>query len=70
MRQLLYLCTKIVHFTFNSKIYIQNDDIAVGPPRGPVLASFFMVGLKTVVIPNFSSKLSFWKRFIDDSICL
>ena len=28
-----------------------------------------MVELETVLIPNFSSKLSSWRRFVDDSIC-
>ena len=43
MRELLYLCTKNVHFTFNNKIYIQNDGVAMGSPLGPVLANIFMV---------------------------
>ena len=45
-----YLCTKNVHFTFNNKIYIQNDDAAIGSPLGPVLANVFMVELETALI--------------------
>ena len=34
---LLNLCTKIVHFTFDGNIYVQNDSVAMGSPLGPVL---------------------------------
>ena len=45
-----YLWTKNVYFTFNNKIYIQNDDAAMGSPLGPVLAKVFMVELETALI--------------------
>ena len=69
MRELLYLCTKNVHFTFNNKIYIQNVGVAMGPPLGPLLTNIFMVELETALITNLSSKLSSWRRLVDDSIC-
>ena len=56
IRELLYLCTKNVQFTFNNKIYIQNDGVAMGSPLGLVLANIFTVELETALIPNFSSK--------------
>ena len=52
MRELLYLCTKNVHFALNNKIYIQNEGVAMGSPLGPVLANVFKVELETVSIPN------------------
>ena len=55
---------------FNNKIYIQNDGVVMGSPSGSVLANIFMVELEAALIANFSSKLCFWKRFVDDSICL
>ena len=39
MCELLYLCMKNVHFTFNNKIYIQNDGLAMGSPLGLVLTN-------------------------------
>ena len=52
MRELLYLCTKNVHFALNNKIYIQNEGVVMGSPLGPVLAIVFKVELETVSIPN------------------
>ena len=34
--EFLYLCTKNAHFTFNNKIYIENDGAAMGSPLGPI----------------------------------
>ena len=70
MRELLYLLTKNVYFMFNNKIYIQNDSVVMGSLLGSVLANMFMVEVEAALIANFSSKLCFWKRFVDDSICL
>ena len=58
-----------MHFTFNNKIYIQNDGVAIGSPLGPVLRNIFMVELETALTTNLSSKLSSWRQFVDDSIC-
>ena len=55
---------------FNSKIYIQNYGVVMGSPLGSVLANTFMVELEAALIANLTSKLCFWKRFVDDSICL
>ena len=48
-----------MQFTFNNKIYIQNDGVAVGSPLDTVLANLFMVKLETALIQNLSGKLSF-----------
>ena len=67
MRELLYICTKNVHFTFSNTICNQNDGVAMGSPLGPV-ANVFIVELETALIPNLSSKLSSWRRFVDGII--
>ena len=36
MKELLILCTKNVHFTFDNVIKVQNDGVAMGSPLGPV----------------------------------
>ena len=57
MKELLILCTKNVHFTFNNETYIQVDGVAMASLLGPVLANIFMVKLQTSVIPNLSNKV-------------
>ena len=69
MKELLFLCTKNVHFTFNNQIYIQLDGVLMGSPLGPVLANIFMLELETSIIPNLNDKIKLWKRFVDDTYC-
>ena len=45
LKELLYLCTKHVHFKFNNEIYIQCDGVPMGSPFGPLLANIFMISL-------------------------
>ena len=51
MKEMLPLCTKNVHFTFNGDIYLQTDGVAMGSPLGPVLAGIFMVQLERSLVP-------------------
>ena len=69
MRDLLLLCTKYVHFTFEGKIYIQIDRVAMGSLLAPVLADIFMVELERIVVPTLATHLRFWGRYGDDTIC-
>ena len=66
-RTLLELCTKIMHFSFNNKIYKQTNGVAMGSPLGPVIANIFMVHLEETMIPQLSTKMSSWYRFVDDT---
>ena len=70
MKELLILCIKNIHFTFNNETYIQVDGVAMGSSLGPVLGNIFMVELETSVILSQSNKVKLWKRFIDDTYCL
>ena len=47
IQNVLILCTKNVHFTFNNEIYIQNDGVATGSPLGLIVAGNFKVELET-----------------------
>ena len=69
MRELLYLCTKNVHFTLNNKTHLQVDGVAMGSPLGPVSANIFMAELERNIIPTLSNDILFWKRYVDDTIC-
>ena len=69
MKELLNLCTKSVHFTFEGNIYVQNDGVAMGLPLGPILANIFMVELERSVIPTLMDKMKCWTRYVDDTLC-
>ena len=69
LKEMLLLCTKKVHFKFNGKTYIQTDGVAMGSPLGPVLADIFMIELEKSLLPELTSYISYWKRYVDDTIC-
>ena len=50
MKDLLYLCTKHVHFTYGGKLYIQIDGVAIGSLLGPHLANMFMISLEEAIL--------------------
>ena len=66
---MLLLCTKKVHLTFNGKTYIQTDGVAIGSLLGPVLADIFIIELEKSLVPELTSYIKYWKRYVDDTIC-
>ena len=68
IKELLLLCTKKVHFTFDGKIYMQVDGVAMGSPSGPVLADIFMIELEKTILPKLTEFIKYWKRYVDDTI--
>ena len=66
LKELLYLCTKHVHFKFNGEIYTQCDGVAMGSPLGPLFANIFMISLEENILPKLESYLCNWRRYIDD----
>ena len=60
LRELLYLCTKEVHFIFG-------DGVGKCPPLGPLLTNIFMTSLEEKVIPTLIPYLCTWKRYVDDT---
>ena len=68
MKELLTLCTKNVHFTFDDQIYQRNNGAAIGSPLGPILAGIFMVQLETRIVPTLRNVVWNWKTFVDDTI--
>ena len=68
VKELLNLCTKSIHFTFDGNIYVQNDGVAMGSQLGPVLANIFKVELERSVIPTLMDKIKCWKIYVDDTL--
>ena len=55
LKELPYLCTKQLHFTFHNNIYTQCDEVVMGSPLGPLLANIFMASLEEDLIPTLKS---------------
>ena len=68
MKEMLLLCTKNVHVSYNYDIYIQRDGVAIGSPLGPVLAGILMVNLERSLVPKLNVYINFWRRSEDDTI--
>ena len=67
MKKLLEICTKDMHFSFNSEIYRQVDGVAMGSPLGPVIANIFMVELEKTLVPQLDGIVGLWYRYVDDT---
>ena len=67
MTDLLLLCTKNVHFSYDNKLSSQIDGVAMGSPLGPVIVGNFMEDLERNVIPKLSMHMTKWKRYVDDT---
>ena len=67
MKELLEICTKELHFSFNGKIYQQTDGVCMGSPLGPVLANVFMVHLEEAIAPKMKQSMPIWRRYVDDT---
>ena len=60
---------KNFYFTFNEEVYKQTDGVALVSLISPVLADIFMGELKNNIVPVLQENFSFWKRYVDDTIC-
>ena len=70
LKELLQVCTKEMHFTFDGKIYVQTDGVCMGSPLGPVLANVFMVHLEETIVPQLSVTMTTWRRYVDDTFTI
>ena len=68
VKELLLLCTKNVHCSFNGQFYLQKDGIAMRSPLDPVIAGIFMVELEKGLLPKLSSYMTSRRSYVDDTI--
>ena len=68
VQELLLLCTKNVHCSFNGQFYLQKDGIAMRSPLDTVIAGIFMVELEKGLLPKLSSYMTSWRSYVDDTI--
>ena len=69
MKQLLTLCTKNVHFTYDNTVYQQNSGVAIGSPLGPILSGIFMVELGNSLVLTLNECMTLCQHFVDEK-CL
>lgn len=63
--QMLQFINKCNYFTYNEKIYLQTDGIAMGTNAAPELANFYLIKLLDPIILN-QPKVKFYRRYLDD----
>lgn len=68
-KDILYLCTKNQHFSFNDEIYEHIDSVAMGLPVGPILTNIFMVELENIIILRLENAIKRWKIYLGETIC-
>ena len=57
-----------MHFTYDNRVYQQNDGVAIGSPLGPVLSGIFMVKLENSLIPTLNESMTSRRSFVDNKI--
>ena len=55
MKEMLLLCTKNVHFSYNQEIYIPKDGVAMGSPLSSVLVGIFRSNIERSLVPKLNS---------------
>ena len=68
MRNLILLCTKYVHFSYNSDIYIQTDGMVMDSTLRPEHAVMLKVQLQRTILPVLREHITPWKKNLDDTI--
>lgn len=68
---LLRTATSETHFTFDNKMYVQHNGVAMGAPLAPVMADIFMAHLETTLMDELASiGVCEWHRYVDDTFVL
>lgn len=68
---LLRIATSETHFTFDNKMYVQHNGVAMGAPLAPVIADIFMSHLEETLMGRLvQSGVREWFRYVDDTFIL
>ena len=72
LKKLLKDCCTKTAFSFNNLFYKKKDGVSMGSSLGPVLANIIMTELELKIINPLidSGKITFYTRFIDDTLLL
>lgn len=70
MKELLFLCTKGVPFTFYSDTYVQIKGVTKGSKLGDLFANIFITEIENTAIPKLADRLKYWTRYDDDCFAI
>ena len=68
--KLIELCCASTIFSFNGSFYQQKFGVAMGSPLACILANIFMEYFETELRLRLPLQPAFWKRYVDDIICI
>ena len=57
-----------MHFTYNNRVYQQDDGVAIGSPLVPVLSGICMIEHDNSLIPTLNESMTSWRSFVDNKI--
>ena len=60
-------CLKKTYFSFNSKLYVQIDGLAIGASSSVFLEEIFMMRLEKKALMTFINPPETWYRYVDDT---
>ncbi len=68
---LILFCVEHVQFSFNNRLFFQEDGIAMGSPLGPILANIFVGYLEQFRLSDaIKANTEFYARYVDDTYLL
>ena len=70
LKEILLRCTFNIQFTFDTHIYRQTDDVAMGSPLGILLTDCFMSKLENDILKETIQNFHFYCRYIDDTFII
>ena len=67
---LLEFCLRSTYFTFQDRLYEQQEGATMGSPTSPIVANLFMEDFEKKAIESSPHPSCFWRRFVDDTFTI
>ncbi|MGL5624125.1 reverse transcriptase domain-containing protein [Cetobacterium sp.] len=66
----LFTCLSSSYFTYDNKLYHQNEGLAMGSPLSPILADIYMEEFERIVTTRCTIHPKIWIRYVDDTFVI